>query len=182
MLAHYDNAATHVRASAQWCETRFGPTHLLVAGPVAAPPVLALHGWGSNAIGMSRQIEGLSDAFRVFAPDAIGQGGRSADARPPLRGPGYADWLCDLLDGLGIDQARLIGLSGGGWLTLKLATLHSDRIVRGVIVSTSGLVRPRLSLEAIPATVWPRDWVRLEKLKTMSRAMYMPISTMKLMR
>lgn len=157
MLAWYDASLARIRVpvEARWCRTRFGDTHVLGAGPESAPALVALHGWGGNALSMTRQIDGLSEEFRVFAVDTVGQSGKSADVRPPLAGPAYADWLCDVLDALGLERARFVGVSGGGWLILKLATLHSGRIERAVVISTAGLGGPTLSAGAIPATLWP---------------------------
>lgn len=158
MQAWYEDAIRRLRipVETRWCTTRFGRTHVLVAGPESAPPLVALHGWGGNALGMGRQLEGLSDVFRVYAPDTIGQTGKSADVRPSMRGTAYAEWLTDVLDGLEIPRARLVGVSGGGWLALRLATLDGERIDRAALISSSGFVRPTwLSPGAIPATLWP---------------------------
>ena len=157
MQAWYEDAIRRLRVPVEtrWCATRFGQTHVLVAGSESAPPLVALHGWGGNALGMARQLEGLSDVFRVYAPDTIGQTGKSADVRPPINGSAYAEWLMDVLDGLEISRARLVGVSGGGWLALRLATLGRERIARAALISSSGFEWPRLSLGAIPATLWP---------------------------
>jgi len=157
MRAWYEDAVGRLRVPVErrWCTTRFGQTHMLVAGSQAAPPLVALHGWGGNALGMARQLEGLSDVFRVYAPDTIGQTGQSADARPLISGSAYAEWLIDVLDGLEIQRACFVGVSGGGWLALRLATLGRERIDRAALISSSGFEWPRLSLGAIPATLWP---------------------------
>ena len=92
---------------------------------------------------------------RVYAPDTIGQAGRSADVRPSMRGSAYAEWLMDVLDGLEIERARLVGVSGGGWLALRLATLDGARIDRTALIIRSGFVWPSWGLGAIPATLRP---------------------------
>ena len=157
MQSWYEDAIRRLRVPVErhWCTTRVGRTHVLVAGSESAPPLVALPGWGGNALGMARQLEGLSDVFRVYAPDTIGQTGQSADVRPSIRGSAYAEWLVDVLNGLEIPRARLVGVSGGGWLALRLATLGRERIDRAALISSSGFAWPWLSLSAIPATLWP---------------------------
>jgi pimeloyl-ACP methyl ester carboxylesterase len=46
-----------------------------------------------------------------------------------------ADWLNDLMDGLGIARASIVGSSYGGFLALNQAILAPDRVDRVVLIS-----------------------------------------------
>ncbi len=127
-----------------WVPTAYGSTHVVLAGPETAPPVVLLHGWNTNASGWWPQIQALAGLYRVVVPDTIGQAGRSSPTRPSTRGPAYADWLQQVLDALALRRPAFIGSSGGAWLTLKLAATEPERIGRAALLSPAGLAPIRL--------------------------------------
>src|SRR5262245_3483570 len=83
--------------------THFGATHVLSIGPADAPPVVVLPGGNFLGPPCLRWFAPLAATHRLYAPDLIGQPGRSAPTRPSPRGDGHARWLVDVLDGLGLD-------------------------------------------------------------------------------
>lgn len=115
--------------------TRFGTTHINAVGDANAPPLVLLHGFGVSSTQWYANIEPLSRAFRVYAPDMINQTGLSVAARPLKTGQDCADWLSDVLDALKIDRVTLIGHSYGGWLALNLALIAPQRVERMVLLS-----------------------------------------------
>jgi pimeloyl-ACP methyl ester carboxylesterase len=80
----------------------------------------------------------LSERFRVYAVDIVGQGGRSVASRKIESRRDYADWLNDLFDGLGIARASVVGNSYGGFIALNQAVLAPERIDRIVLISPAG--------------------------------------------
>src|SRR5438309_2325927 len=88
-------------------------------------PLLALlHGYvGDGRTTWRRQIEGLPDQFTVVAWDAPGVGG-SSDPPEVFGMAGYADCLAGFIDGLGLGQPHVAGLSFGGALALALYQRH----------------------------------------------------------
>ncbi len=144
--AAYDEAlarltcAYDVRAVA----TSFGQTRVIVAGPEGAPAVVLLHGWNTNASGWWPQVDAWGRDYRLYAPDTIGQAGRSAPVRPAMRGDSYGRWASDVLSALELDRPALVGSSGGAWLILKLAEIDPGRIGRAVLLSPAGIAPIRL--------------------------------------
>ncbi len=136
--------------------TRYGHTHLLAAGAEGSPPLLLIHGLSACALVWRPNIPTLSQTFRVYALDVIGDVGKSAPTRPPLRGSAYADWLVDVLDALSIERANVIGLSLGGWMTLKLAIHAPDRVIRIMPLCPPGLTPYRMEFvqTALRATLF----------------------------
>jgi pimeloyl-ACP methyl ester carboxylesterase len=173
MMAWYEAALARLPVAYEpfWLPTRFGATHGIAVGPAAAPPVVLLHGTAGNALLWRPQLIDLAGDFRVYAIDRIGSAGKSAPARPAYGGPDYAHWLIDVLDGLHLASASLVGVSGGGWLILKLATLAPDRIASAVLLSTAGLVPLRFpyrlyrhaAVRAATALAADRLWRRPEQ-------------------
>jgi pimeloyl-ACP methyl ester carboxylesterase len=123
--------------------TRHGETFALVSGDPAAPPLVLLHGAGSNSASWAGDVALYSARYRVVAVDLIGEAGFSAPTRPPYAGPAYAQWLADVLDALGCPSATLVGMSLGGWAALKFATSQPERVSALALIAPSGLAPVR---------------------------------------
>ncbi|WP_437923157.1 alpha/beta hydrolase [Sorangium sp. So ce291] len=120
--------------------TRFGATHLLVAGPEHAPPLVCLHGALASSAHLMGELGSLVQRFRVYAVDVIGQSVKSSDVRVRPDGPAYAEWLTDVLDALGLARAHVLGVSWGGLVALRMAEFAPARIDRLVLIVPGGLV------------------------------------------
>lgn len=134
--------------------TGLGETHVIQAGPEDAPPLVVLPGGNFlNPLCLSWFMP-LAGAFRVHAPDIIGQPGRSAQTRPSARGDGHARWLVDVLDGLGLGRAPFVGISYGAGLVLRLAGLAPGRVAGAALVSPAGIaagpIWPMIRETALP--------------------------------
>lgn len=105
-------------------------------------PVLLLHGSGPGVSAWANwrvPIQGLSESFRLVAPDQIGFG----FTQPP-EGHEYSfdSWLAHVvafLDELGLDQVDVIGNSFGGAMALGLTIKHPERVRRVVFMGTTGV-------------------------------------------
>jgi pimeloyl-ACP methyl ester carboxylesterase len=120
-------------------ETRFATTHVLRYGPADGEPIILLHGASGNATTWLLNVTALGEHHPVFALDTPGDPGRSIPHQPIHPPAISAEWLNDVLDGLGIDRAHLIGSSYGGWLALN-QTLHApDRVLTSTLIDPGGL-------------------------------------------
>ena len=138
--------------------TGLGETHVILAGPEDAPPLVVLPGGNFlNPLCLSWFLP-LAGAFRIHAPDIIGQPGRSARTRPSAKGDGHARWLVDVLDGLGLGRVPLVGISYGAGLVLRLAGLAPGRIGGAVLVSPAGIaagpIWPMIKETALPMLLY----------------------------
>jgi len=147
----YDNALELIDCEfeSQFVPTRFGHTHMLVAGPADAEPLLLLPGVAGCAPLWHRQIPAFAEHFRVYALDVVGQPGRSDPYPPSFLNDDYSQWLCDVLDGLHIEKAHFAGTSVGGWIVMKLAIDAPERIRKLVMLSPTGISRAKL-----PVKIW----------------------------
>src|SRR6476659_10568865 len=106
------------------------------------PPVVLLHGGGPGASGVSnysRNIEPLSENFRVIVPDLPGYGRstKGVDGNDPF---GHlAHGIRGLMNELGIDTAHLVGNSYGGACALRLALDTPDRVEKMVLMGPGGI-------------------------------------------
>jgi 3-oxoadipate enol-lactonase len=135
-------------------------TYVDTGDPAPAPgaPVLVLsHGFLLDHRMFDPQLAGLADRYRLISWDQRGHGDTPA--------PGPFDYwdsardLLALLDLLGVQRAVLVGMSQGGFVSLRAALLAPDRVRALVLIdSQAGLEDPAAVplYEAMHAT-WLRD-------------------------
>jgi pimeloyl-ACP methyl ester carboxylesterase len=139
--ALYDEAlaALGVDYESRWFGTRSGETHVLVVGPEDAPPVVFLPGGNFLNPTCLRWLLPLAQDYRLYAPDIVGQPGRSAQHRPFSKGDGHAFWVEDVMSGLGFERVPLVGLSYGAGIAIRAMGVVPERISRAALVSPSAV-------------------------------------------
>ncbi|MGY1717374.1 alpha/beta fold hydrolase [Geodermatophilus sp. SYSU D01106] len=138
--------------------TRFGRTHVLVSGAAAAPPLVLLPGGGATALAWSGAMRLLAAVRRVHVVDPVGDAGRSPATTPLASAEDVADWLAEVLDGLGLGAVDLAGHSYGGWQALALALDRPARVRRlGLVDPTTTFAgfSPGYLLHAVPVLTRP---------------------------
>ncbi len=120
--------------------TRFGETHALVGGPADAPPLVMLHGALASSAHLLVELAALLPHFRVYAVDVLGQSVMSADARLRVDNDDAGAWLGEVLDGLGLQRVRLIGVSWGGFVAQRFAAVAPTRVERLALLVPAGVV------------------------------------------
>lgn len=130
------------------------------------PSLVLLHGWPLDSREWHRQLEGLSDEFRVVAWDAPGAG-RSSDPPETSRLPDWADWLAEFIVALNLGRVHVAGLSWGGALALELFRRHPDVVRTLILVSAyagwagslpAHMVEQRLQLMRRNSERPPEEW------------------------
>ncbi|MCW2721545.1 alpha/beta fold hydrolase [Pseudonocardia sp.] len=99
-------------------------------------PLVLMHGTGGHIEAYSHNLVPLSQHFRVIAYEYPGHGWTTHTTRD-LELPDYVAHLDGLLDALDVERAHLSGESLGGWLALKYAAAHPERVGR-VLLNTPG--------------------------------------------
>jgi pimeloyl-ACP methyl ester carboxylesterase len=130
-------------------DTRFGRTHMLVAGPLDAEPVLLIPGVAGCAPLWRHQIADLSRHFRVHALDIPGQPGRSDPNPPSFLNDDYANWLLDVVDGIKAERCHIAGVSVGAWVAMRFAIHAPQRVLSVAMLGPTGLSSARL-----PWRIW----------------------------
>jgi poly(3-hydroxyalkanoate) depolymerase len=113
-----------------------GNASLRVAEIGSGPPLLLIHGIGANLAMWRPLATQLFEHRRLIMFDAPGTGGSPRPGRP-LRMPGLARLLGDLLDELGYVRVDVLGYSWGGTLAQQFAHDSPDRVRRLVLASTA---------------------------------------------
>jgi pimeloyl-ACP methyl ester carboxylesterase len=139
--------------------TDYGSTHALISGAPSSPAVLLLPGGGATATAWSAVAGGLAQGYRTVALDPVGQPGRSRRGRAPVRAAAdLTGWLDQVLDGLGIRSASVVGHSYGAWIALRYALDAPARLNRLVLLDPTACFAPmslRYRWRAIPLMARP---------------------------
>lgn len=111
-----------------------------VARAGEGPPVVFLHGWALGHRAYRRSLGWLAnEGVTVLAPALPGFGGSAELPVESFSLAGYAGWVWDLLDELGIrDPVTLVGHSFGGGVAIAAAHARPDRCRRLVCVNSIG--------------------------------------------
>jgi pimeloyl-ACP methyl ester carboxylesterase len=140
--AIYDRqlAALDIETESRVVSTRYGVTHVLVAGPQDGPPLVLLHGGNTTNPITLGWVRPLMAKYRIYAPDTVGHPGKSAPMRLSPRDTSYGEWVADTLDGLGLPRAALMAVSYGAGILLRAAEVAPERISAAIMIIPSGLV------------------------------------------
>lgn len=102
-------------------------------------PLLLIHGFPLDRTLWRTQIAGLSQIYRVIAPDLRGFGQSSETNGEGVTMDQYAADLKSLLDAVNVKQAVVGGISMGGYITLAFYAQYADR-VKGLILANTRAV------------------------------------------
>ncbi len=97
-------------------------------------PLLLLHGFSGSSSDWATLAARWSDRFQIIVPDLRGHG-RSQNPSDVFRHAEAADDVLGILDHLGIETTKGLGLSAGANVLLHMATKQPDRVQAMVVVS-----------------------------------------------
>ena len=126
-----------------YVDTNYGKTFVRISGPESSPPLVLLHGAGSNSLMWAGSIRAFSEKYRTYAVDTIDDYGLSINTKLMESADDYTEWLDELFSGLNLGNGiNLIGLSYGGWMSGQYALRHQDRLNKVVLIVPAGTVQP----------------------------------------
>jgi pimeloyl-ACP methyl ester carboxylesterase len=118
------------------------------------PAIVFVHGITGSSEQWAPVMEPMAERFTVVAPDLLGHG-ESAKPRGDYSLGAYASGIRDLLVGLEIPAATIVGHSLGGGIAMQFAYQYPERCERLVLVSSGGLgseVHPLLRAASLPGS------------------------------
>ena len=100
--------------------------------------LILLHGVGytSGATSWLKNIEALSQRFRVLAPDMLGWG-TGGRVQRHLAFPYLVEFLRQFQDALSIERSHLVGHSLGGWVSQIFSYESPQRVEQLVLVASA---------------------------------------------
>eukprot|EP00271_Cylindrocystis_brebissonii_P007279 TRINITY_DN2061_c0_g1_i1.p1 TRINITY_DN2061_c0_g1~~TRINITY_DN2061_c0_g1_i1.p1 ORF type:complete len:408 (-),score=37.16 TRINITY_DN2061_c0_g1_i1:993-2216(-) len=105
-------------------------------------PLLLIHGFGGSAIWQwIGQLEALTAEYDVYMPDLVFFGGSTSTSSKRTE-IFQAECLMKLMDILKVDRFDVVGISYGGLVSFRLATLYPTRVARLVITCSGVMMTP----------------------------------------
>jgi pimeloyl-ACP methyl ester carboxylesterase len=131
------------REHLRWVRIQDRWMNIVDVGPTSGagadrPPLIFVHGLSGCWQNWLEQIPGFARDQRVVAVDLPGFGQSEMPAEE-ISISGYADAIDALLTELGIDSAKIVGNSMGGFIGAELAIQYPARVERLVLVAAAGL-------------------------------------------
>ena len=122
--------------------TTGGMTHVIASGLEDAEPVILLHAYFATATSWWPTAGALSERYRTYAVDILGDVGRSRPTHPMANLDDFATWFSELTDGLGVSRMHLVGNSVGGFIASYCAMKMRGRVRNLVLIAPAATVLP----------------------------------------
>jgi len=134
--------------------TVHGTTRINACGLVDGPALVLLPGAGATSTVWFANVEALSQRYRVYAVDLMGDVGRSVPGGQSIDSVDeLLNWVTAVLDELKLPTAALCGHSYGAMIALAYALRNESRVDALTLLdpnSCFGSMSPRYLLHAIP--------------------------------
>lgn len=105
-------------------------------GDEDAEPLFLLHYWTGTSKLWKQHVEELQNHFRVYVPDLRGHGKSTADLSDFQMRNSAEDMLA-LMDHLGIEKVKGVGVSYGGFTLLHMAVMAPERVASMIMVGAA---------------------------------------------
>lgn len=122
----------------------------------AGPAIIFSHGLLMDSSMFAPQVDALKSRYRCIAWDERGHGQTATGVCAPFSYYDSADDLAALLAHLGIEQAVLVGMSQGGYLSLRCALTHPETVHALVLIDTQAMTEDPAKMPGYQAML--QDW------------------------
>ena len=130
----------------------------------AGTPLLLVHGLGAHGEDWAAMIPTLAaSGFHVYVPDLLGYG-RSAKPDVSYSISMQETALVQFMQAVHLPRANVGGWSMGGWISLKLALDHPERVDRLMVYDSAGIYFPATFA---PDLFTPNDVAGVRRLMSM---------------
>jgi len=122
--------------------TKYGKTSIVASGDKNNPPVFLIHAMGVTATMWFPNVEELSEKYRVYAINTIGDLGKSELTdldNYPKNGQGYSEWINEIMNELQIEKCDVVAASMGGWIAMNFAIHSPNKINHLVLLGPMGI-------------------------------------------
>ena len=141
-----------------------GPYRLRYFEAGSGPPLVLVHGLGSNALAeWGRLLPTLAHRYHVYAPDLPGYGRSEQPSGAEYSIPMQVEAVRAFMLAAGVPRARVVGISMGGWIVARLAGEHPELVERLVVVAPAGM-RPRDDAPIPVDVLFPQDEAGVRRL------------------
>ncbi|MCQ4023356.1 alpha/beta fold hydrolase [Ruminococcus sp. zg-924] len=124
-----------IEVQEEYVNTEFGKSYVIKAGNINNPPLVLLHAASCGSPIWYKNFDQLSKSYRLYAIDLIGETSKSLMKKKMKNPEDNAKWLDQTIEGLGLDNVNLCGLSIGGWNAANYAARYPKRVNKLVLIS-----------------------------------------------
>ncbi|KZF02898.1 MULTISPECIES: alpha/beta fold hydrolase [unclassified Rhodococcus (in: high G+C Gram-positive bacteria)] len=141
--------------------TVHGTTRINVCGPVGGPALVLLPGAGATSTVWFANVEALSQRYRLYGVDLMGDVGRSVPGDRSIDSVDeLLNWVTAVLDALDLRTAALCGHSYGAMIALAFALRNEGRVDALTLLDPNacfGSMSPRYLMHALPILLRPNE-------------------------
>lgn len=143
VLAEYDAIidSLGIPFEEMYLDTRLGRTHVIISGPTDKPPVILIHAFYATAASWYRNLKILSEKYRVYTVDIIGDPNKSEPVKLIRDLNDFRDWFCDLMQELKLESAHFIGNSVGAFHVANFALHSPEKVKRMILIGPAATFR-----------------------------------------
>jgi pimeloyl-ACP methyl ester carboxylesterase len=121
--------------------TTYGDAVAHRTGPTTGTPVVLVPGALGSAVTWYHYVARLARHHPVIGLDPVGEPCAARQTRPIADGRDAAQFLSEVLDGLGLSRAHLVGMSYGGWTLLRHELAFPGRAASLTLLDPGGFGR-----------------------------------------
>lgn len=122
--------------------TSFGSTRVLAVNhsDKQLKPIIYIPGARTCGVflELSSRLRDLSENYRIYLLDVVGQIGMSDGDCPSLKDESYGVWLDEVCRKLDVERAVFVGASFGGQIVMKFAAVAPEKIEKAVLMNPIG--------------------------------------------
>jgi pimeloyl-ACP methyl ester carboxylesterase len=135
------------------------------------PAIVLLHGLNSHSGTWRKNIGALAQKRRVLAPSLPSWQGPMETVQIPE----YVSIVEELIQKEGSAKVSLIGNSLGGWIAMKIAQLHPEKIETIILEDSAGVGEDADMLRALDASGVPAliIWGAVDRIVTIDTSRYL---------
>jgi pimeloyl-ACP methyl ester carboxylesterase len=120
-------------------DTDLGLTHIIVSGKTGSPPLLLIHAFYASAASWYRNVRALSERYRVYAVDIIGDPNKSKPVKLIRQASDFIDWFRQVLDKLKIESCDFVASSVGAFHVANFALHEALRVKSMVLIGPAAI-------------------------------------------
>ena len=123
------------------------------------PVIVFSHGFMMDHSMFASQIAMLAPQYRCITWDQRGHGLTATNRLSPFRFYDSANDLNDFIDCLGLPPAVLVGMSQGGFLTLRTALSNPDAVAALILIDTEAgvMAGPQILKDDLLLKMWMKE-------------------------
>ncbi len=125
-----------VAYSEEYVANSFGESHCLICGDTSNPPLVLLHAASCGSTIWYPNVKVLSEKYAVYAIDLITEPSKSMLQKPIKGNEQCAKWLDETVNGLGISEFYICGLSIGGWNAANYTIQYTEKVKKLILLSS----------------------------------------------